>query len=213
MKIQRTPIASAVALLLTGVIVTAHAQQAADAPAPAASGAAPAQKLETVVITGIRASREKSLDQKRNSDTLVEVVTAADVGKMPDKNVADAIQRVPGVNIASSAGGEGGFSENDRVSIRGTSPSLTQTLINGHAVSTGDWFVLNLFGTTVGRSASYSLLPSELVGKISVRKVQTADLPEGGVAGDRKSTRLNSSHLGISYAVFCLKKKPSRLRT
>src|SRR5258705_2844041 len=184
MKIQRTPIASAVALLLTGVIVTAHAQQAADAPAPAASGAAPAQKLETVVITGIRASREKSLDQKRNSDTLVEVVTAEDVGKMPDKNVADAIQRVPGVNIASSAGGEGGFSENDRVSIRGTSPSLTQTLINGHAVSTGDWFVLNLFGTTVGRSASYSLLPSELVGKISVRKVQTADLPEGGVAGE-----------------------------
>jgi iron complex outermembrane receptor protein len=183
MKIQRTPIASAVALLLTGVIVTAQAQQAADAPAPAASGAAPAQKLETVVITGIRASREKSLDQKRNSDTLVEVVTAEDVGKMPDKNVADAIQRVPGVNIASSAGGEGGFSENDRVSIRGTSPSLTQTLINGHAVSTGDWFVLNLFGTTVGRSASYSLLPSELVGKITIHKSQSADLPEGGVAG------------------------------
>jgi len=123
------------------------------------------------------------LDQKRNADSLVEVVTAEDVGKMPDKNVADAIQRVPGVNIASSAGGEGGFSENDRVSIRGTSPSLTQTLINGHAVSTGDWFVLNLFGTTVGRSASYSLLPSELVGKITVHKSQTADLPEGGVAG------------------------------
>jgi iron complex outermembrane receptor protein len=185
MKIQRTPIASAVALLLTGLIVTAHAQQAPApaAPASAPSGTAGAQKLETVVITGIRASREKSLDQKRNANTLVEVVTAEDVGKMPDKNVADAISRVPGVNIASSAGGEGGFSENDRVSIRGTSPSLTQTMINGHAVSTGDWFVLNLFGTTVGRSSSYSLLPSELVGNIVIRKVQSADLPEGGVAG------------------------------
>ncbi len=188
MNVKRTPIASAVALALAGVgaFAPAHAQQAPVAPAAAASAPKPAAEpaqLESVTVTGIRASREKSLEQKRNADTLVEVVTAEDVGKMPDKNVADAIQRVPGVNIASSAGGEGGFSENDRVSIRGTSPSLTQTLINGHAVSTGDWFVLNLFGTTVGRSASYSLLPSELVGKITVHKSQTADLPEGGVAG------------------------------
>jgi iron complex outermembrane receptor protein len=191
MNVKRTPIASAVVLALAGAASPAFAQQAAPAPAAPASAAstAPAtpevkaQQLEAVTVTGIRASREKSLEQKRNADTLVEVVTAEDVGKMPDKNVADAIQRVPGVNIASSAGGEGGFSENDRVSIRGTSPSLTQTLINGHAVSTGDWFVLNLFGTTVGRSASYSLLPSELVGKITVHKSQTADLPEGGVAG------------------------------
>jgi iron complex outermembrane receptor protein len=185
MNVKRTPIASAVVLALAGTALPVFAQQAAPAPAaPASAASAPqAQQLEAVTVTGIRASREKSLDQKRNADTLVEVVTAEDVGKMPDKNVADAIQRVPGVNIASSAGGEGGFSENDRVSIRGTSPSLTQTLINGHAVSTGDWFVLNLFGTTVGRSASYSLLPSELVGKITVHKSQTADLPEGGVAG------------------------------
>ena len=182
MNVKRTPIASAVVLALAGTALPVFAQQAAPAPAAPAS-AAQAQQLESVTVTGIRASREKSLDQKRNANTLVEVVTAEDVGKMPDKNVADAIQRVPGVNIASSAGGEGGFSENDRVSIRGTSPSLTQTLINGHAVSTGDWFVLNLFGTTVGRSASYSLLPSELVGKITVHKSQTADLPEGGVSG------------------------------
>lgn len=173
MKITPTPIAAAVALVLSGMTLGAQAQQAA-APAPAA---------QAVEITGIRASRESSLSAKRNADSLVEVVTAEDVGKMPDKNVADAIQRVPGVNIASSAGGEGGFSENDRVSIRGTSPSLTQTLINGHAVSTGDWFVLNLFGTTVGRSASFSLLPSEMVGRVVVRKSATADLAEGGVAG------------------------------
>jgi iron complex outermembrane receptor protein len=185
MNVKRTPIASAVAIALAGVgaMLPAYAQQAAPAAPAAAASAAAQQQLEAVTVTGIRASREKSLEQKRNADSLVEVVTAEDIGKMPDKNVADAIQRVPGVNIASSAGGEGGFSENDRVSIRGTSPSLTQTLINGHAVSTGDWFVLNLFGTTVGRSASYSLLPSELVGKVTVHKSQTADLPEGGVAG------------------------------
>ena len=161
MKLNRTPIAAAVAITLLSVAAAAQAQQTTTKPA-----AAPV--LDAVTVTGIRASREKSLDAKRNADSLVDVVTAEDIGKMPDKNVADAIQRVPGVNIASSAGGEGGFSENDRVSIRGTSPSLTQTMINGHAVSTGDWFVLNLFGTTVGRSASYSLLPSELVGKLTV---------------------------------------------
>jgi len=133
MKIQRTPIASAVALLLTGVIVTAQAQQAADAPAPAASGAAPAQKLETVVITGIRASREKSLDQKRNSDTLVEVVTAEDVGKMPDKNVADSLQRLPGISVDRFWG------EGRDIFIRGTDNTLNRTQMNGQNVaSSGD---------------------------------------------------------------------------
>lgn len=177
MKLNRTPIAAAVALTLLSVAASAQSQQSNTRPVDSAP------TLDAVTVTGIRASRDQSLDAKRNADSLVDVVTAEDIGKMPDKNVADAIQRVPGVNIASSAGGEGGFSENDRVSIRGTSPSLTQTMINGHAVSTGDWFVLNLFGTTVGRSASYSLLPSELVGKVTVHKSATADLPEGGVAG------------------------------
>jgi iron complex outermembrane receptor protein len=80
------------------------------------------------------------------------------------------------------AGGEGGFSENDRVSIRGTSPSLTQTLINGHAVGTGDWFVLSQT-EAMGRSVSYSLLPSEIVSKVTVYKSSQADLPEGGTVG------------------------------
>jgi iron complex outermembrane receptor protein len=74
------------------------------------------------------------------------------------------------VNTQSSAGGEGGFGENDRVSLRGTSPSLQQTLFNGHAISTGDWFVLNQFGGNVGRSSSFSLLPSELVARSWCRR-------------------------------------------
>jgi iron complex outermembrane receptor protein len=67
--------------------------------------------MQEVVVTGIRASLEQSLSQKRNSDSVIDVVSAEDIGKLPDKNVADAVQRVPGVNISSSAGGEGGFSE------------------------------------------------------------------------------------------------------
>ena len=125
----------------------------------------------------------KIAEAKRNADSVVEVVTAEDIGTMPDRNVADAIQRLPGVNTQSSAGGEGGFGENDRVSLRGTSPSFQQTLFNGHAISTGDWFVLNQLGGNVGRSSSFSLLPSELVSSVVVHKSATADLPEGGVSG------------------------------
>jgi TonB-dependent receptor len=136
----------------------------------------------SVTVTGIRYSLEKSLETKRNSDSVIEVVTSDDIGKLPDKNIADAVQRVPGVTISSAAGGEGGFDENDRVSMRGTNPSLTQTLINGHSIASGDWFVLDQV-QTVGRSVSFSLLPSELVSQVIVRKSATADLVEGGVAG------------------------------
>jgi iron complex outermembrane receptor protein len=140
------------------------------------------KELQEVVVTGIRASLEQSLEQKRAADSVEEVITAEDVGKMPDKNIADSLKRVSGVTISSAGASEGGFDENDRVSLRGTGPSLTQTLINGHNVASGDWFVLNQV-TTVGRSVSYTLLPSELVSRVVVDKSSKAELVEGGVAG------------------------------
>ena len=78
MKLKQTPIASAVALALAGMAFQSQAQT----PRPAIQ--------ETVTVTGIRASVEKSLETKRNADAMVEVITADDIGKMPDKNVADA---------------------------------------------------------------------------------------------------------------------------
>jgi iron complex outermembrane receptor protein len=150
-----------------------------------ASLAAPAlaqDSVETVVVTGIRASMQRAMDIKREATTIVDAVSAEDIGKFPDKNVADALQRVPGVNTVSAASGEGGFDENDRVSIRGTSASLTQTLVNGHGVSTGDWFILDQY-QDIGRSVSYSLFPAEIVSSVKVYKSQQADLVEGGVAG------------------------------
>ena len=156
--------------------------QATPAPAPAPAATPAPATIDTVTVTGIRGSLQRSLETKRNADAVTEVVTAEDIGKLPDKNIADAVQRVPGVTISSAAGGEGGFDENDRVSLRGTNPSLTQTLINGHSIASGDWFVLDQV-STVGRSTSFTLLPSELVSQVIVRKSATADLVEGGVAG------------------------------
>jgi len=138
--------------------------------------------METVVVTGIRGSLQRAMEIKREAVSIVDAVSAEDIGKFPDKNVADALQRVPGINTVSAGGGEGGFDENDRVSIRGTNPSLTDVQVDGHKISTGDWFILDQFGT-VGRSVSFTLLPSEIVSNLKVYKSQQADLVEGGVAG------------------------------
>ncbi|HEY2753105.1 TonB-dependent receptor [Phenylobacterium sp.] len=135
-----------------------------------------------VVVTGIKESLQRAISIKRASVNQVEAVTATDIGKLPDKNVADALQRIPGVNTESAASGEGGFDENDRVSIRGTSPSLTQVTVDGHPVSTGDWFILDQF-QTVGRSVTFTLLPAEIVDTTKVYKTQDASLLDGGVSG------------------------------
>jgi len=155
----------------TLVMVGAAPAMAADAPA-----------VSELVVTGMRESLEKAIEIKRASDNHVEAISADDIGKLPDKNVADALQRIPGVNTTSAASGEGGFDENDRVSVRGTSPSLTQVTIDGHSVSTGDWFILDQF-STVGRSVSFTLLPSEIVSTTLVYKTQDATILEGGVSG------------------------------
>jgi iron complex outermembrane receptor protein len=171
-------------LLGTAIAFALYHQSAmADAAtAPSTGSASDSEEMAEVIVTGIRASIQQSLDVKRNADARLEVVTAEDVGKLPAHNVADALRGLPGVNISSSSADEGGFDESDRVSLRGTSPSLTQTLINGHSVGSADWFVLSQ-GNNVGRSVSYTLLPSELVNSVEVNKSSHAQLQEGGTTG------------------------------
>lgn len=176
MKYRKSLLSVAVA---TGLVVSMQAQ-AQDAAVPQQQ--AQATELDAVTVTGIRGSIEKALDLKRDAKSHVEAVTAEDIGKLPAKNVADTLRQLPGVNIGSSSADEGGFDEADRVSLRGTNPSLTQTLVNGHAVGSGDWFILSQF-ETVGRSVSYSLFPSEIVSQVLVHKSSEAKLVEGGSAG------------------------------
>jgi iron complex outermembrane receptor protein len=186
MIFRKNHFASAAALLMTGALAPAWAQQGAVAPASPASAVPPGQtEVQAVEIKGIRASYASSLGSKKSADAIVEVVTAEDIGKLPAKNVADTVQRLPGVNISSNSGGDGAFADANRVSIRGTAPSLTQTLINGHSVGSADWFIANqgVNGGASGRSVSYDLLPSEIVGKVTVYKTSQADLVEGGAAG------------------------------
>lgn len=128
-----------------------------------------------IVITGIRGSVVQSIDAKRDSSVIADFLTAEDIGQFPDRNVAEALQRVPGIVINRE------FGEGERVSLRGTAPNLTRTLVNGHAIATADWFVLEQLAAT--RSFNYLTLPSEIVGQLDVYKSPQADIDEGGIGG------------------------------
>lgn len=155
---------------LVGGIAAAQAQDAAPAaqqPAGADPGsAAPAD----IVVTGYRQSIEQSLRQKREANAFVDVITAEDIGKFPDKNVADSLQRVPGV-IIERDGGEG-----SRVSIRGLSSDLTLTQLNGNFIASAD-------SGDPSRSFNYTLLPANMIASVDVFKSPEARLDEGGVGG------------------------------
>ncbi|MCH9691917.1 MAG: TonB-dependent receptor [Gammaproteobacteria bacterium] len=127
--------------------------------------------LEEVRVVGIRNTLEKNLEIKRYSSAFVDAITSEDIGKFPDKNVADALQRVPGISIIRS-GGEGQF-----VSIRGTSSALTLTQLNGNYVATGST------SRNPQRSFNYAMLPANLIQKTEVYKSPQAKLDEGGVGG------------------------------
>ncbi|WLI90680.1 TonB-dependent receptor [Massilia sp. R2A-15] len=135
---------------------------------------APAQ-MQTVEVTGIRASMAKSLNVKKNSSANVEVITAEDVGKMPDKNLADSLQRLAGVAVRTD------YDEAEKVSMRGTNPDMSLILFNGHTVSGGDWYVGDQ--TSSSRSTSLSLMPSSVLNQAVVYKTSQANIADGGMAG------------------------------
>lgn len=172
MKFQPTPIACGLASLLLSLQGAALAQQAA--PARAADTKAK-QSLEAVVVTGIRASTEASLTAKREASANVEVITAEDVGKMPDKNLADSLQRLAGVAVRTD------YDEAEKVALRGTNPDMTLILFNGHTVSGGDWYISDQ--TSSSRSTSLSLMPSSVLNSATVYKTSQANVLDGGLAG------------------------------
>jgi iron complex outermembrane receptor protein len=163
MSTQRsTLLAAAITLALSGQ--AAHAQQSTT------SG-----QIEEVVVTGIRGSLRESLETKREAVGVVDALNAEDVGKFPDKNLAEALQRVPGIVISRD------FGEGERVNLRGLSSTLTRTLLNGHSLATADWFILDQLNTT--RSFNYLMLPADVIGQVKVFKSPQADFEEGGIGG------------------------------
>lgn len=159
-------------ITLTLAALAVHAAQAADEVAPAASAAA-SEKLDLVEVVGVRATLKKNLLEKRESNNIVDSIRAEDVGKFPDKNVADSLQRMPGVSV------DRGWGEGKAIFVRGTDKNLNMTQLNGQAVASAEWW-LNEAQT---RSFNYDVLPSEIVGSLDIYKSPSADLDEGSVGG------------------------------
>lgn len=150
----------------------AHAQDSTPAQGSSTSGS-DAQQLETVTVTGIRASLRKSLDRKRDNDAITEVITAEDIGKLPATNTAEALAQMPGVTLDHS------LSATQRVSIDGLDPSLNLSYLDGHPVAQAIW----LYGDSPNRGFNFSLLPPEILGSIEIFKTPEARLIEGSLGG------------------------------
>ena len=143
---------------------------------------APDSELTEITVTGYRQSLQTALDTKRSSDLPIESVAPEDIGKMPDNNVAESLQRLPGVQIdRSGANGQG-----NSVLIDGLRQNLTT--LNGDVFLTGKEFYVSgeASGGGAGSNSQYGSLetiPSELVSGIDVIKNPNAALTEGGLGG------------------------------
>ena len=149
---RKTPLATAIALALGASAVTpAVAQETV---------------LEEVVVTGIRASLNRSMDIKREATGVVDAISAEDIGKFPDANLAESLQRITGVSIDRQRG------EGSQVTVRGFGPEYNLVTINGRQMPTHN-------GTT--RSFDFADLASEGVAGVEVYKSGRADVPSGGI--------------------------------
>ena len=120
--------------------------------------------VETVVVTGIRASVATSLEVKKDASQIVDSIVAEDIGKLPDNNVIEALQHVTGVQVSRNA------AEANQLLIRGL-PDIA-TLLNGREMF-----------TSTGRFATLQDIPAELLARVDVQKSATASDLEGGIAG------------------------------
>ncbi|MGN6207114.1 TonB-dependent receptor [Asticcacaulis sp.] len=159
-SIHKFGLTLASSVLALGFATTVFAQDAA----PAAPAAAPVDDT-VVIVKGVRASITKSLAVKRRATQVVDSIVAEDIGKLPDNNVVDALQRVTGVQVTGRTGGEA-----TAISIRGL-PDIATT-----------WNGRNVF-TASGRQFALQDIPANLVRQIDVYKTRAADQLETGLAG------------------------------
>ena len=122
---------------------------------------------DEIVVTGFRASTRNAIAQKRNSDQILESISAEDIGKLPDNSIAESIARLPGVTAQRVDG------RDQVISIRGFAPDFSTTLLNGREqVTTGD-----------NRAVEFDQYPSELLGQVVVYKTPSAGLIGQGISG------------------------------
>lgn len=172
-KTPVTMLAGAIAVALHMMPRTALAQESAeaDSAAAAAAGQSPTD-LDTVTVTGFRGSLAEALNMKRDSVGAVDAIVAEDIADFPDQNIAESLQRIPGITITRDSG------EGRNISVRGLSGEYTRVRINGMeaiAASGGEG------GPNRGRDFDYNVFASELFNSVVVHKTAAASLDEGSL--------------------------------
>ncbi len=156
-------------------IVTQRSETQVAQAAPAAAPAANDGLLEEIIVSGFRQSIQASLEQKRNATQIVEVITAEDIGKLPDNSIAESIARLPGLAAQRIDG------RAQSISLRGLGPDFTTTLLNGREqVTTGN-----------NRSVEFDQYPAEISSGVAVYKTSQSNVIGQGLAGtvDLKTIR------------------------
>jgi len=160
-----------------------HAQNAATPPSnavPPGDQAAVADQAQTnpdIIVTGFRSSLASALNVKRNATGVVDVIKAEDIAAFPDQNLAESLQRIPGVTI-TRVGGEG-----REISVRGLGPEYTRVRVNGmEALATsGGSDSGGAIGNNRGRGFDFNIFASELFNSLVVHKTGSADVEEGSL--------------------------------
>lgn len=132
--------------------------------------------VEEVLVTGFRAAQAAALDNKRDSANAVESIIAEDIGKMPDLNLAESLQRQPGVAITRE-GGEG-----RNITVRGLGPQYTRVTLNGMEVPASTGGLDSSGGVNRGRSFDFNIFSADLFRRIDINKNAVAHIEEGGLA-------------------------------
>ena len=153
------------ALYYSGAAMAAGQEQQA-APQAAPNAPSSTTELDTITVTGYRASLEKSQAVKRSANSIVDAISAEDIGKFPDINAAESLSHLPGISVDRQ------FGEGEKVSINGTDPALNRVLLNGQTIASGDWGGNPT--DTSGRTFNYTLLSPEIIGLMEVYKTPEA---------------------------------------
>ncbi|VVS96468.1 conserved exported hypothetical protein [Sphingomonas sp. EC-HK361] len=146
------------------------------APAAVPQSGAESPSDPDIVVTGFRASLNSALNAKRNETAAIDSIVAEDIGKFPDSNLAESMQRIPGVALSRGDGGEG-----RNISVRGLGAQFTRVRINGmEGVSQVSGSDIR-GGVATGRSFDFVTFPTEIFSSLSVRKTLSADVEEGSL--------------------------------
>jgi iron complex outermembrane recepter protein len=178
MRICVQLVASASSFALgAGLFATPAFAQTMTAPAAATASpdVAPPSSISEIVVTGFRQSVTSAINAKRAASGVVDVIKSEDIAQFPDNNLADSIQRVPGVSITRVAG------EGRNISVRGLGPGFTRVRINGMEAQATSGASDTSGGVNGGRGFDFNVFASELFNSITVRKTQDAQTDEGSL--------------------------------